>query len=470
MNTLLNARANTCPARLGSRASLKRQAASIYEQLQAADQSDFFTMPDSPLGSWPRVRQRPSPAMSVFELSSAFAEHAQQSGQDVTDRLGNELSRIHLPHDAEEHYQVNAVQEGCSYMLPDCDPSCPSAPQTAFSEEAQLKALWKEAQLKALMDLDEIASMCETDDRQTDDAINELLAMMGEAPPQQQHPTPQQPQQPPQPQPTHHQTHEHAGAPAPAHASHRAADVNESSFSMLLPTSAEVVLPSGAMVSLSEAGLNGQGIPEVKAIDVAHESTMVQPLTADPLMLMKPIHLGARNARERKEWSSQEDQLILDGVAEFGCRWRKIAARLPGRSDDAVRNRWNRLKRAANVGTNDCSEDASTKRRTAMVATPLETGGELSSGETKRVEHLGWTHQEDTVIMSLVNECGPRWRQIAKHLPTRTEHAIRNRWHRLQKMHQAGVLFPHALQADVHLVTCLWQQSASSIISCASCG
>ena len=315
------------------------------------------------------------------------------------------------------------------------------------------------------MDLDEIASMCETDDRQTDDAINELLAMMGEAPPQQQHPTPQQP---PQPQPTHHQTHEHAPAPAPAHASHRVADVNESSFSMLLPTGTEVVLPSGAMVSLFEAGLNSQGIPEVKAIDVANESTMVQPLTADPPTLLKPIHLGARNALERKEWSSQEDQLILDGVVEFGCRWRKIAARLHGRSDDAVRNRWNRLKGAANVGTNDgSSEDMSTKRKTAMAATPLETGGELSSGETKRVERLSWTHQEDAVIMSLVSECGHRWNQIAKHLPTRTEHAIRNRWHRLQKMHQVGALFPHALQADVHPVTCLWQQSASSI-SCAS--
>ena len=30
----------------------------------------------------------------------------------------------------------------------------------------------------------------------------------------------------------------------------------------------------------------------------------------------------------------------------MGCRWRLIAAQLPGRSDDAVRNRWSRLQEA----------------------------------------------------------------------------------------------------------------------------
>ena len=36
-------------------------------------------------------------------------------------------------------------------------------------------------------------------------------------------------------------------------------------------------------------------------------------------------------------------QIIRVSVESYGMRWRKIAARLPGRSDDAVRNRWNRV-------------------------------------------------------------------------------------------------------------------------------
>lgn len=43
-----------------------------------------------------------------------------------------------------------------------------------------------------------------------------------------------------------------------------------------------------------------------------------------------------------------------------------------------------------------------------------------------------WTAEEDAIIMSSVAECGRRWNRIAERLPRRTEHAIRNRWHRLQ--------------------------------------
>ena len=49
-------------------------------------------------------------------------------------------------------------------------------------------------------------------------------------------------------------------------------------------------------------------------------------------------------ALPRKEWSVAEDDLIRHGVQMLGCKWRVIAAQLPGRSDDAVRNRWSRLQ------------------------------------------------------------------------------------------------------------------------------
>ena len=46
----------------------------------------------------------------------------------------------------------------------------------------------------------------------------------------------------------------------------------------------------------------------------------------------------------RSAWLAEEDELILSQVEEVGPRWRIIAAMVPGRSDDAVRNRWKRLK------------------------------------------------------------------------------------------------------------------------------
>jgi len=51
----------------------------------------------------------------------------------------------------------------------------------------------------------------------------------------------------------------------------------------------------------------------------------------------------------RVSWSSHEDQVIVRAVQELGPRWCFVAARLPSRTDQAVRNRWNRLQQRARV-------------------------------------------------------------------------------------------------------------------------
>lgn len=52
---------------------------------------------------------------------------------------------------------------------------------------------------------------------------------------------------------------------------------------------------------------------------------------------------------QRTSWSSYEDQVIVRAVQELGPRWCAVAARLPARTDQAVRNRWNRLQQRARV-------------------------------------------------------------------------------------------------------------------------
>ena len=52
---------------------------------------------------------------------------------------------------------------------------------------------------------------------------------------------------------------------------------------------------------------------------------------------------------QRVSWSSHEDQVIVKAVQELGPRWTSVAARLPSRTDQAVRNRWNRLQQRARV-------------------------------------------------------------------------------------------------------------------------
>ena len=118
----------------------------------------------------------------------------------------------------------------------------------------------------------------------------------------------------------------------------------------------------------------------------------------------------------RKEWAASEDEAIRNGVMLLGTRWRAIAAMLPGRSDDAVRNRWARLQNAS-------------------------AGKPASAPRVKREgaeQRQSWTPEEDAVITSSVTEFGHRWNRIAERLPKRTEHAIRNRWHRLQTLALEG--------------------------------
>merc|ERR1712070_1294972 len=120
---------------------------------------------------------------------------------------------------------------------------------------------------------------------------------------------------------------------------------------------------------------------------------------------------GCRNPSEsrKKEWTEEEDAFICSTVPLLGCRWRRIAELLPGRSDDAVRNRWARLN-----GT--------------LAMRPA--GGRSFSNRSE--SRTGWSKEEDSIIVTSVDKHGPRWVQVAERLPHRTEHAIRNRWHRIR--------------------------------------
>jgi len=132
----------------------------------------------------------------------------------------------------------------------------------------------------------------------------------------------------------------------------------------------------------------------------------------------------------KQGWTKREDETILRTVREIGTKWSRIARELPGRSDDAVRNRYIRIQR----------KPANTKADTEKMEG--DEGGGARDGASKVditvTSKRGdmWTASEDEAVLKGVNEHGLKWQVISGMLAGRSINAVRNRYLRLAPQHQ----------------------------------
>ena len=124
--------------------------------------------------------------------------------------------------------------------------------------------------------------------------------------------------------------------------------------------------------------------------------------------------------RPRLTWTEEENRIILASVRRLGTQWDLVAAQLPSRTADAVRNQCHRLQKTGDLhssvaGFDDSHSDNSSEDR--------KTG----SAHGRSV----WTAEEDRIICEGMKAFGGKWRRIAANLPGRSDSSVRNRWTRI---------------------------------------